>query len=57
MLSECGKPDAAMRFYRRALELDPSLIVAHVNLGKLSVRRWPIRGGARFVRGGDGARA
>ena len=24
-----------MRFYRRALELDPSLVVAHVNLGKL----------------------
>ena len=35
MLSECGKPDAAMRFYGRALELDPSLVVAHVNLGKL----------------------
>ena len=24
-----------MRFYGRALELDPSLTVAHVNLGKL----------------------
>ena len=35
MLSECGKPDAAMRFYRRALELDGSLVVAHVNSGKL----------------------
>ena len=35
MLSECGKPHAAMRFYRRALELDPSLVVAHVNFGKL----------------------
>ena len=35
MLSECGKPDAAIRFYCRALELDPSLVVAHVNLGKL----------------------
>src|SRR3984885_8736831 len=35
MLSECGKPDSAMRFYRRALELDASLVVAHVNLGKL----------------------
>jgi tetratricopeptide (TPR) repeat protein len=35
MLSECGKPDAAMRFYRRALELDASLVVAHVNSGKL----------------------
>jgi Flp pilus assembly protein TadD len=22
MLSECGKPESAMRFYRRALELD-----------------------------------
>ena len=35
MLGECHKPDAAMRFYGRALELDPSLTVAHVNLGKL----------------------
>jgi tetratricopeptide (TPR) repeat protein len=35
MLSECGKPDSAMRFYLRALELDASLVVAHVNLGKL----------------------
>jgi Flp pilus assembly protein TadD len=35
MLSECDKPDAAMRFYRRALELDASLVVAHVNCGKL----------------------
>jgi tetratricopeptide (TPR) repeat protein len=35
MLSECGKPDSAMRFYRRALELDASLVVGHVNLGKL----------------------
>jgi tetratricopeptide (TPR) repeat protein len=35
MLSECGQPQSAMRFYRRALELDASLAVAHVNLGKL----------------------
>jgi Tfp pilus assembly protein PilF len=35
MLNECGKPDPAMRFYRRALELDPSLVAAHVNSGKL----------------------
>jgi tetratricopeptide (TPR) repeat protein len=35
MLSECGQPQAAMRFYRRALELDDSLVVGHVNLGKL----------------------
>ena len=35
MLSECGKPNSAMRFYRRALELDASLVVAHVNFGKL----------------------
>ena len=35
MLSECGKPEPAMRFYRRALELDPSLVVAHLNFGKL----------------------
>src|SRR3984957_2382464 len=35
MLSECGKPDSAMRFYRRALDLDASLVVAHVNFGKL----------------------
>jgi tetratricopeptide (TPR) repeat protein len=35
MLSECGNPQSAMRFYRRALELDASLVVGHVNLGKL----------------------
>ncbi len=35
MLSESGKPEAALRFYRRALTIDPSLGVAHVNLGKL----------------------
>ncbi len=35
MLSECGKPDSAMRFYRRALELDASLVVGYVNFGKL----------------------
>ena len=35
MLSECGKPDSAIRFYRRALELDASLVVGHLNLGKL----------------------
>ncbi len=35
MLSECGKPEPAMRFYRRALELDASLVVAHLNFGKL----------------------
>src|SRR5271154_6738013 len=35
MLSECGKPDSAMRFYRRALELGAALVVGHVNLGKL----------------------
>jgi tetratricopeptide (TPR) repeat protein len=35
MLSECGQPQSAMRFYRRALELDASLVVGHVNLGKL----------------------
>ena len=35
MLSECGKPESAMRFYRRALELDASLVVGHVNFGKL----------------------
>jgi tetratricopeptide (TPR) repeat protein len=35
MLSECGKPEPALRFYRRALELDASLVVAHVNAGKL----------------------
>ena len=27
-----------MRFYRRALELDASLVVAHVNAGKLHFR-------------------
>ncbi len=35
MLGECGKPEPALRFYRRALELDASLVVAHVNAGKL----------------------
>src|SRR5258708_29707347 len=35
MLSESGKPQSAIRFYRRALELDASLVVGHVNLGKL----------------------
>jgi len=35
MLSEYGQPQSAMRFYRRALELDASLVIAHVNLGKL----------------------
>ena len=38
MLGECGKPEPALRFYRRALELDASLIVAHVNAGKLHFR-------------------
>jgi tetratricopeptide (TPR) repeat protein len=35
MLGECRKPESALRFYRRALELDASLTVAHVNAGKL----------------------
>ncbi len=35
MLGECGQPEPAARFYRRALELDASLVVAHLNLGKL----------------------
>jgi tetratricopeptide (TPR) repeat protein len=35
MLSECGHPQSAIRFYQRALELDDSLVVGHVNLGKL----------------------
>ncbi len=35
MLSECGQPQSAMRFYRRALEFDASLVVGHVNFGKL----------------------
>ncbi len=35
MLSECGQPQSAMRFYQRALELDDSLVVGHLNLGKL----------------------
>ena len=43
MLGECGKPEPALRFYRRALELDASLIVAHINAGKLLFRRRPFR--------------
>jgi tetratricopeptide (TPR) repeat protein len=35
MLSECGQAQSAVRFYRRALELDGSLVVGYVNLGKL----------------------
>jgi tetratricopeptide (TPR) repeat protein len=35
MLSEHGKPEAALRFYRQALSFNPSLVVAHVNSGKL----------------------
>ena len=35
MLSECGKAEPAMRFYRRALELDASLVIAQINFGKL----------------------
>jgi Flp pilus assembly protein TadD len=35
MLGGCGKPEPALRFYRRALELDASLTVAHLNVGKL----------------------
>jgi tetratricopeptide (TPR) repeat protein len=38
MLSECGKPEPALRFYRRALELDASLVVAHINTGKVLFR-------------------
>jgi Flp pilus assembly protein TadD len=38
MLGECGKPESAMRFYRRALELDASLVVAHINFGELLFR-------------------
>jgi protein O-GlcNAc transferase len=35
MLSEHGKAEAALRFYRQALSFNPSLVVAHVNSGKL----------------------
>ena len=35
MLGECGKPEPALRFYRRALKLDGSLVVAHLNAGKV----------------------
>ena len=38
MLEACGPPDAALRFYRRAVEVDPSLGVARVNAGKLLFR-------------------
>ncbi len=35
ILGESGRPEAALRFYRRALDIDGSLVVAHVNSGKL----------------------
>jgi tetratricopeptide (TPR) repeat protein len=35
MLGESGNPEAALRFYRRALSFNSSLVVAHVNSGKL----------------------
>jgi tetratricopeptide (TPR) repeat protein len=35
MLGELGKPEPALHFYRRALELDASLVVAHLNAGKV----------------------
>ena len=53
MLSQCGKPEAALRFYRQALALDPSLVVAHAQRRQAPVRHGPVRGGARFVSGGD----
>ena len=37
MLGEMGKAEAAVRFYRRALLLDPRFTVAYANLGKLLV--------------------
>ena len=42
MLAEMGKPDAAMVFFRRALDTDPSHRVAWSNLGKLffALRRY-----------------
>ena len=57
MLSECGKPESAMRFYRRALELDASLVVGARQFRQAPVRRWPIHRSARLLRSGDEARA
>ena len=57
MLGECGKPEPAMRFYRRALELDASLVVAHVNLGKLLFGAGRFAEALRSLRSGDDARA
>ncbi len=37
MLGEMGKPEAALRFYRRALALDARLAVTHNNAGKVLV--------------------
>ena len=37
MLGEMGKPEAALRFYRRALALNSRLAVTHSNAGKLLV--------------------
>ena len=42
MLSECGKPEPAMRFYRRALELDGSLGRRPCQLRQALVSRRPI---------------
>jgi len=52
MLGETGKPEAALRFYQRALSINPSLAVAQANLGKLfGVWRDVVDAMARELRG------
>jgi tetratricopeptide (TPR) repeat protein len=43
ILGESGKAEAGLRFYERALALDPGLAVAHANSGKtlFALRRYP----------------
>ena len=56
MLSECGSPESAMRFYHRALEIDASLVSA-TSISASSCLPQAVRGSARLLRNGDEARA
>jgi tetratricopeptide (TPR) repeat protein len=37
--TKTGQPDEAIRYYRRALEIDPALVGAHYGLGFLLLKR------------------